>query len=40
MQLLRQINREDKTTFLISTHDPDIAALCDRQINVVDGRIA
>jgi lipoprotein-releasing system ATP-binding protein len=40
MQLLREINREDKTTFLISTHDPDIAALCDRQINVVDGRIA
>jgi lipoprotein-releasing system ATP-binding protein len=40
MQLLRQINREDKTTFLISTHDPDIAAICDRQINVVDGRIA
>jgi len=40
MQLLREINREDKTTFLISTHDPDIAAICDRQINVVDGRIA
>jgi lipoprotein-releasing system ATP-binding protein len=40
MQLLRKINREDKTTFLISTHDPDIAAICDRQINVVDGRIA
>lgn len=40
MQLLREINREDRTTFLISTHDPDIAAICDRQINVVDGRIA
>jgi len=40
MHLLHEINREDKTTFLISTHDPDIAAICDRQINVVDGRIA
>jgi lipoprotein-releasing system ATP-binding protein len=40
MQLLREINREDETTFLISTHDQQIAKICDRQINVVDGRIA
>ncbi len=40
MALLREINRTDKTTFLISTHDPDIAAYCDRQINVIDGHVA
>lgn len=39
MALLREINQVDKTTFLISTHDPDIAKHCDRHINVVDGRI-
>ncbi len=39
MALLREINRADKTTFLISTHDPDVAKHCDRQINVVDGQV-
>lgn len=40
MALLREINRADKTTFLISTHDPEIAKYCDRQVDVVDGQIA
>ncbi len=40
MTLLKEINRADKTTFLISTHDPEIAKHCDRQIDVVDGQIA
>ena len=40
MTLLREINQADKTTFLISTHDPEIAKHCDRQIDVVDGQIA
>jgi lipoprotein-releasing system ATP-binding protein len=40
MDLLREINQADKTTFLISTHDPDIAQRCDRQIDVIDGQIA
>jgi lipoprotein-releasing system ATP-binding protein len=40
MTLLREINQSDKTTFLISTHDPEIAKQCDRQINVVDGQVA
>ncbi len=39
MALLREINHADKTTFLISTHDPDVAKHCDRQINVVDGQV-
>jgi lipoprotein-releasing system ATP-binding protein len=39
MRLLAEINAENGTTFLISTHDPDIARRCRRRITVVDGRI-
>jgi lipoprotein-releasing system ATP-binding protein len=38
--LMRQFNREDNTTFLIVTHDPRLAARCDRTIELVDGRLA
>ena len=38
MDLIGEINRNEKTTFLISTHDEKIAAACRRQIRVVDGR--
>jgi len=38
--LLRDMNRTEKTTFLISTHDPHVAAFCDRRITVIDGRFA
>jgi len=37
--LLRQFNREQHTAFLIVTHDPRLAARCDRRIELVDGRI-
>lgn len=37
MDLIRQINREEGTTFLISTHDEKIAKLCGRQLVVADG---
>jgi len=37
--LLREINRENGTTFLIVTHDRHIAAGCDRVIEIDDGRI-
>ncbi len=37
MELIGQINREEGTTFLISTHDEKIAALCRRQLVVGDG---
>jgi lipoprotein-releasing system ATP-binding protein len=37
MALIAEINAEEGTTFLISTHDESIAALCRRQILVKDG---
>jgi lipoprotein-releasing system ATP-binding protein len=37
MDLIGEINREEGTTFLISTHDEKIAAACRRQIEVGDG---
>ena len=37
MKLIGQINRDEGTTFLISTHDEKIAATCRRQIVVGDG---
>jgi lipoprotein-releasing system ATP-binding protein len=37
--LLREFNRQRGVTFLIVTHDPRLAARCDRIIEVVDGRI-
>lgn len=39
MALIAQINRDEGTTFLISTHDEKIAATCARQIIVADGRV-
>ena len=35
--LLRNINQQAGTTFLIVTHDPRLAARCDRIIELVDG---
>ncbi|MDO8982768.1 ABC transporter ATP-binding protein [Cypionkella sp.] len=37
MKLIGQINRDEGTTFLISTHDEKIAATCRRQIVVGEG---
>lgn len=39
MDLIAEINREEGTTFLISTHDDKIAGLCRRQIVVGDGLV-
>jgi lipoprotein-releasing system ATP-binding protein len=38
-ELMRMINRERRTTFLIVTHNHDLADRCDRIVEVVDGRI-
>jgi lipoprotein-releasing system ATP-binding protein len=37
--LMRDIHQRVGTTFLIVTHDPRLAARCDRIIELVDGRI-
>jgi lipoprotein-releasing system ATP-binding protein len=39
-KLLRQFNRDYGTAFLIVTHDPRLAARCDRIIELVDGNVA
>ncbi|MGA7984989.1 MAG: ABC transporter ATP-binding protein, partial [Burkholderiales bacterium] len=38
-EVLRTVNRDSGTTFLIVTHDPRLAQRCDRIIELVDGRI-
>jgi lipoprotein-releasing system ATP-binding protein len=37
--LLRDFNRRMGVTFLVVTHDPRLAARCDRIVELVDGRI-
>lgn len=38
MELIAEINQDEKTTFLISTHDEKIADTCRRRIRVADGK--
>jgi putative ABC transport system ATP-binding protein len=40
IELMKQINEQDNTTFIFSTHDPGVMAHADRVIRLVDGRIA
>ena len=38
-ELMREVNRQEGTTFLIVTHNMELARRCDRIIELVDGRI-
>ncbi|MEK7729901.1 MAG: ABC transporter ATP-binding protein [candidate division KSB1 bacterium] len=40
MDLLHELHAHEGTAFLISTHDPQIAARCDRIVKIVDGQLA
>lgn len=39
LDLLQAINRDQGTTFLISTHDAHVAARCGRRFHVLDGHV-
>ena len=40
IELMHELNRENRTTFLYATHDADLIRLADRVILLCDGRIA
>jgi lipoprotein-releasing system ATP-binding protein len=37
---MHEINRETGTTFILVTHDPEVAGNCDRAIHMRDGKAA
>jgi putative ABC transport system ATP-binding protein len=37
VEMMRRVNREHGTTFLIVTHNPEVAGACDRTIRMRDG---
>jgi putative ABC transport system ATP-binding protein/lipoprotein-releasing system ATP-binding protein len=39
MNELKKIHKEEKTTIVLITHEPDYAKLAERQINLIDGKI-
>ncbi len=38
-EMMRKVNRDHGTTFLIVTHNMDLARRCDRIVEVVDGKV-
>ncbi len=40
LQMVRDLREKTGTTFIIATHDPNVAAAADRSIRIVDGMVA
>jgi ABC-type lipoprotein export system ATPase subunit len=40
MNILKETNKRDGTTIALVTHDPDFAAMAEREIFLVDGRVS
>ncbi len=40
LDLMREMNRANETTFIFSTHDPQVMGHADRIIKLIDGKIA
>ncbi len=40
VEMMRQINRDTSTTFILVTHDRRVADTCDRVFDMLDGRVA
>ena len=39
VEMMHRINRDTGTTFVLVTHDPGVAATCDRVFQMLDGRV-
>src|SRR3989304_4117866 len=39
LELMKEINRQDKTTFIFSTHDQRVMTMADRLVKIEDGRL-
>ena len=40
VELLLELQRQDATTIVLATHDPQVAARCGRVVRLIDGRVA
>lgn len=39
MNLFKRLNRDEGTTIIMVTHDPHVAAQCERVVKIIDGRV-
>ncbi|MBC6961202.1 MAG: ATP-binding cassette domain-containing protein, partial [Nitrosomonas sp.] len=39
LQLMKEINRNSRTTFIFSTHDAKVMAMADRLVRIEDGQL-
>ena len=40
LDLLRRLNKEEKTTFIVASHDPTLIEGADRMVKIVDGLVS